>query len=443
MQFIDYAPSSSPSLNQQRDALRKGLGRAIQWAAMGRLEDDPLLAACLQDQRYDRQLEDSRGDWLWRMVRAVDAADRFRVPILHAFYEMSDERTASQLCELAGCYAETGDETFRTRLYEIVEQKPIADRLDLGEDEIIRLDGDEGFLFVAKARALGLPSREWEWDDESLIDQAIKRIGESRVNELLEDRKNPPLRAYWERWRQEKQAKAVRAPHISHRERMRAISVGEILSAAESGDSNFGLHRGWGMYAEEADLATVHQHLSTAREAKTIAKLLWVFVNRAAPQFLARFIELCQHEDSEVRRRAIFALEKIKHPLVRKFALSELVKKVHGTSVVGLFRENYQQGDEQRILDAIEFPDDDWKLHGLLMDVIKILENNPDADCSQLGVVAYASTPCESCRFDSVRLLHDRHVAPGWLIEECRFDSGEKSRELNAKITKLTQAESE
>ena len=57
------------------------------------------------------------------------------------------------------------------------------------------------------------------------------------------------------------------------------------------------------------------------------------------------------------------------------------------------------------------------------MDVIKVLENNPEADCSRLGVIAYASTPCENCRFHAARLLLDRHVAPGWLTEECRFDS--------------------
>ena len=152
MRFADFSPPSSPSLDQQRDALRNGLGRAMQWAMARRLDDDPLLAACLRDRRFDVQVEDSRGEWLWQMIRAVDAADRFRVPILHALYELSDDRSANQLCELARCYAETGDETFRQRLYEIVEQKPIADSLWLGEEEIIRLDGEKAFLFAARVR---------------------------------------------------------------------------------------------------------------------------------------------------------------------------------------------------------------------------------------------------------------------------------------------------
>src|SRR4051794_4191769 len=139
MKLHDHSPPTLPSPDQQRDALRKGLGRAVQWAMTRRLEDGPLLEACLQDRRFDAQVERSRGDWLWQMIRAVAAADRFRVPILHALYSLPDGRSAHQLCELAGHYAEAGDDTFRGRLYDIVARKPVADSPCLGEEEIVQL----------------------------------------------------------------------------------------------------------------------------------------------------------------------------------------------------------------------------------------------------------------------------------------------------------------
>ena len=80
----------------------------------------------------------------------------------------------------------------------------------------------------------------------------------------------------------------------------------------------------------------------------------------------------------------------------------------------------------------MELPDDECELHWLLMDAIKVLEKNPKADCSRLGVIAYASTPCEYCRFYAARLLLDQQVAPEWLKEECRHDSGEDCRALAA-----------
>jgi hypothetical protein len=404
------------------------------WAIDRSLDDESLRAACLEDQRYDMQVEDSRGDWLWRMIRAVDGINRFRVPILHALYELGDERNANQLCELGRCYAETGDESFRDRLYEIVESKPFPESGWLGEEEILRLDGEAGFLFAVRVRGERLAGRAWEWDDDGLFRQAGERLGEGRVTELLEGTTNPSIRAYWEGWQRENRAKDEQGPRLSHRERMRAIPVEDILSTAGSGGSRFGLLRGWGMHAEEAELEKVFQRLLTASEPKVIADLLQVFSNRPAPEFVVPLIELCQHPDQEVRRRALVALEQNGHPLIREFALSRLERGMGDDSVIGLLIRNFRPGDEPTILEALELPDDECDRHGLMMDLIRVLEHNPKADCSRLALVTYASTPCENCRHDSARLLHQRHVAPGWLLEECRHDSSEESRGLAAGI---------
>jgi hypothetical protein len=64
------------------------------------------------------------------------------------------------------------------------------------------------------------------------------------------------------------------------------------------------------------------------------------------------------------------------------------------------------------------------------MNVTKGLEKNSQADCSKLGVISYALTPCANCRFDAARLLLNRRVAPGWLKEECQYDSDEDCRKL-------------
>jgi hypothetical protein len=112
--------------------------------------------------------------------------------------------------------------------------------------------------------------------------------------------------------------------------------------------------------------------------------------------------------------------------------LIELQRGLQEESVVGLFINNYGQGDEQRILEVMELPDDPGNLHWLLMDVVQVLEKNPKADCSQLGVIIYASTPCENCRYYAARLLLNQHVAPEWLMEECQHDSGEDCRKMIA-----------
>lgn len=438
MKFGDYSPPSLPSLVQQRDALRKGLGRTAHWARSGRLGEELLLEACLRDQRFDTQVEDCRGDWLWEMVRAVGAVTRFRVPILHALYDLSDERSAVQHCEFARCYAEAGDEMFRDRLYDIVEQRPFDQSPWLGESELVALDGERGFLFAARIRGQQLGSREWDWDDRSFVRVAVKRFGETRVSELLDSSRDPAVGRLAAGWRHDVHERTAKDPRAAHKARMLAISFQEALRSAEENRLCFSL-RGWGMYADEARLRVVLDRLWKEQQPHVIANLLMVFSARALPEFDARMVDLCRHGDEEVRRRAIMALAQNTHPLVREFALSELSKPVDDRSAVALLVKNYQKGDEHRLLEAIELPEDECHLHWLLTDVIRLLESNPEADASRLGVVCYASTPCQSCRCDAAKLLLDQRVAPDWLVQECKLDCEEDCRALSVSPTGSTK----
>jgi hypothetical protein len=75
--------SDKPSLMSFDDALRKGFGRALIWTKSGYANAPQLIDACLNDYRFDRQVEDARGDWLWRIAKAssiYDAVDAIVLP---------------------------------------------------------------------------------------------------------------------------------------------------------------------------------------------------------------------------------------------------------------------------------------------------------------------------------------------------------------------------
>ncbi len=396
--FVDYSPPASPSLDQQRDALRKGQGRAVQWALAGRLNDEPLLEACLTDHRHDWQIDATRGDWLWAMVQAVGAADRFRVAILHALYELSGPDSGDQLCQLGRCYAMRGDEAFRSRLYEIVEQRPFPTYCPcFGEEEIIQLDGEPAFLFAAKIRGRSLRA-PGEWDDGSLGHFAVERFGENRVNELLNSSSDPEVAFFRECWRRTKLNWAEQRRTGSQESRMAAISVAEILQEAEGQSPCYRLGV-WGKHASEADLRIILQRLWTEQEPQIVAKLLRVFSRRALPGFDSRLIDLCKRADGKLRWPAYRALSQNSHPLIHEFARAELQSGLRDESLADLFIKNFRQGDEQPIWEALEIPGDRDDLHGLLYAVIEVLDKNPQADCSQLGLVCYALSPCGNCRF--------------------------------------------
>jgi hypothetical protein len=328
VKLADYTPATSPSLDQQRDALQEGLGRATQWAMAGRLEDVPLVDACLHDKRYDAQCERSRGTWLWQIIQALHAEARFRSVILDAMQNFTEVWTLQQLSELAFHYASAGDEAFRSRLYQIVEVRPFDDIPWLIEWPILQLDGEKGFLFAARIRGQQLEKREWEWDDQYLLEQAIERLGEDRINELFKATTDGMLVHYRDVCLQKKsEAQEGANSRQAHVERMRQISVDDIISSAESLASypNF---RSWGKWTTEGDLETVFQHLLSAREPKIIANYLKVFSIREFPRILPQIIDLCRHQDDDVRRWAFSALKNNTHPLVRELAEHELKKGV-------------------------------------------------------------------------------------------------------------------
>src|SRR5262249_21719209 len=131
---------------------------------------------------------------------------------------------------------------------------------------------------------------------------------------------------------------------------------------------------------------------------------------------------------------AHYAIGNNAHPAIREFALSALEHGVRESAVVRLFVRNFEHGDERRILDALDLPDDVNELHWLLKGIVEILEKNPEADASELAILAYALTPCENCRYHAVRLLHGQNATPAWLIAECRFDSNELCRNFIAEV---------
>lgn len=433
MRFADYSPPSTPTPDQQLDALKKGLGRAKLWAGSAKLDDGPLLAACVRDLRHDQDLDEPRSAWIWSMVEDIGAVDRFRVPILRALDDLPDPHDAYQLCDFAGRHAEAGDDRFRARLYEIVEQRPFAGRHWLsdgvGEGNLIDVDGEAGFLFVARRTANRLAGRDWNsFDDGYLIHVAIEQFGEPRVGEVLSGDSDPALVAYREGWDRFRRTEAEERERRASRKPNRLLSVDEILAAAGGIVAKFNLFSNWGRWAAADDLMPVHQRLCDTREPFEMLNLFALFSRRAFPRFDTRLIDLCRHADAEIRRRAIQALALISHPRVREFALELLLGKSRANSVIALFVMNYEPGDDRHILDAIELPDDADARHSPLIAVIDALEANPSADRSELGIMAYAETPCEYCRWKAIKLLHDPLIAPEWLTEECRADSYENAR---------------
>jgi len=398
----------------------------VQWATAGVLAAEPLLDACLHDQRFDRQCEDNRGQWLWKLISLTGSASAFRDPLFNALRTVNDERDAYQLCDLALHFARSGDDTFRQQLYEFVRQRQIPDSPSIGEGQLLSLGGEEAFLFIARLRGHNLATAAWEWDDEAVIDAAIEDLGESRVREILTQSSEPNIHRFATGWSDNTRTPIDPELHRkANAKRMEAITATEVILAAQTEEQNYWLRR-WGMQASASDLDVILEQLWIEQNPTIIVSLLQVFSIRPMHCFDFRLINLCSHADKNVQRRAFNVVCENSHPVIRTFAIAQIRQNTLGISPVGLLIKNFEKGDEQRILDQVELPEDPCERHWMLMDLRKMLEANESADSSKLGQIAYFHNPCQMCRFSAARLLFRHGNVPTWLAEECRFDAEEE-----------------
>jgi hypothetical protein len=420
-----------PSLMSFEDALHKGFGRTYIWTKAGHANTTQLIDACLNDYRFDRQVEDARGDWLWRIAKASSNYDTIRNCVMDALDNVSNSDAESQLCQLAAHFAEEGDDRFRMRLRTIVEEKPVEEMQFLGERELMRLDGDEGFLLALRRHAADLRTREWDWFDAALVDEAREILGELHVSNLLRELSatDDDIRVFTEALHHE----SSRTPYdgsAAYRQELASLTVDEIIAAAESSQKARAHFRGWGRQAKSSDLERILERLLDSTNAEVIDKYLQVFAMRALPRFDSRILELCQHESLQVRRRAARAVANNKHSEVRKFAVSKLGDPEYQKYAIEMLAKNYERGDEHTVLEAIVLPNESDQRHWMLMSLLKMIEENSEAECSRPAKLIYAESPCSQCRYSTVRLLENREVLPDEIRTECRFDVQPDTRAL-------------
>lgn len=400
------------------------------WAKAGVLNDEPLLNACLHDERHDRECEGPRAKWLWELIDATGAKFRFRAALLNELRQLPDESSAFQLCDLALLYAVEGDRDFRGGLYEIVEQMPVPSSPQLGESEILQLDGESGVEFIAAVRGRRLHQREWQLEDGFFASEAADLIGEERFLQVLMSTGDQDLKRFRDTWQAIIEGPPSQNPAYEGPRETKLSHVSDVLAAARSEAANFSRFRGWGTRASDEELRQVLNALWAAHQSSEIISLLKVFSNRAMPEFDERILELTRHPDRWVRHWTFNALRMISHPRIREAALEQASLGIRDRYAACLFIRNYEPGDEEIILRSMEMPEDGNQLHWLLSELIDVLKLNPEADPSRLAIVIYSRTPCENCRLEALRLLLQKNAVPDWMAQESRFDSNPDCRAL-------------
>ncbi len=409
----------TPTVEVQRDALSKGLGRALKWARDGKLDEEVLLDACLENLVFDIQVDDTRGDWLWNAIVTCGLTERFRKPILKALDTLSNFRDSIQLCEIAVKYAQTGDTEFRNVLRRIAIRQPLGlETPSDAEDAVLEFDGQEGFLKLASVygkRSMHI----WEWHAIRLIESAEERFGEEAVRAAISKSRHSDIVRF------RRKLKRVNSSRLNRRVRRpyESFSADEVIEQSKKTRGGFLLQKQWGKKASDQDLQAVARATMAEQDPKVLARLLKVFISRDWPEDVEYLAGFCNHADRRVNEIAWLAANRISHPAVRALAIEGAKAGFPAPRAIGAFASNYVAGDENTILDAIALSEFETVNHALFQESLDVLKFNAVTDPTRLALAAYRYSPCSYCRSHAVDRLVERNLAPAWLLEECRDDA--------------------
>jgi hypothetical protein len=301
----------------------------------------------------------------------------------------------------------------------------------LGDEELIRLDGEEGFLMAVRRRVAELKTREWDWFDNQLMYDASEILGGDVVAELLgtESSLNDGVKDFYEMLNED-EARREMARSSSLKDKVCEFDANDVIRAAEAAANSDFRFRSWGRYAAPADLERVFDRMLQSQSPAAIDKYLQVFARRAWPRFDGRILELCNSGDEQVRRHAVTAIAFNRHPAVHNLAAARLRDPVFQEFSIEMMITNYEAGDENTVMDALILPTDAEKRHATLMNLLQLLEQNDQARCDVAAPLIYEATPCSMCRRGAVELMINRGALPVHAREECGFDVDAETQAL-------------
>ena len=115
-------PNNPEELNQM---LHTGMGRAIMFLMNQDASQyrDVILDACLHNYAYDRQVDTTRYDYLYPLLKASRELDFYRNAILNAIPVETDSYDVGQLLDFAALFARDRNEPARTAIYNKINRK--------------------------------------------------------------------------------------------------------------------------------------------------------------------------------------------------------------------------------------------------------------------------------------------------------------------------------
>jgi hypothetical protein len=387
----------------------KGLGRAVLYLKThdSRACREALLHACTHNVIYDRQCEESRTPYLLELIELSCDVEFYRNGILDALKSEDDEADQGQIFELAASFAEKGDSEIKQSMYAAFAR----DGFGLtAADELVRLDGLAGLVFVAKSFGTEDPE-ERPWQFRHLLETLEKYHDKQALPAELENFWRE-LREYEELCERERQKGRPPRPDYE----MVKHSLPRFASV-------------WAHNASIQELEMAADDLLAETEDERLVAYLRMFRLRPFPRAIDRLLELARSENDRVAVGALVALSKIQDERVRALGLDLMAVAKCGYAV-DLLTHNSQDGDYRIIERLLQKRSEADDYHRLGQGVRGFVEAHRSVEAERALLLLYENGPCALCRHGVVEELIAINRFPDWMRAECQYDAYSETRKL-------------
>jgi hypothetical protein len=411
--------------------LEIGLGRAVIYARDHDVTPyrDAILNACLHNLAYDRQCEGNRAEFMYDIIQFSSEKEFYRKKILTALAGAWEDWDP-QVFDLARLFAQDGDVEAHKIIYDTFTKNCQQDHAN--GVALIKLDGLEGFLFVANQIGAQLLADDAS-EDDYLLYVLEEKYGKKEAHMALEQTftENPEVKAYVSaimHHRSESQRKAEnRRPNSSavSYEQLKPVIDHYRLSLAH-----------WGERASNTDFEQAATDALAELDPRRLRAYLSLFRDRRFPLDHHWLQEQVFSPVERVPWLAIKALAIIAHPDVRALSLSlmDSVSEVR-CRAVELLTNNFQTGDHVIVEKFAGDLQDVAEIHSLGFGVLDFYKAHPHPESeARIMLTLYEKKPCTQCREDFVDRLIALNALPDWMREECQYDA---NPDIRSKVKEL------
>jgi hypothetical protein len=433
-------------------ALKRGHGRALMHVEQHGLRGISalLLAACLKEPSYDKQLELSRAKWLFKMFCDDEKLPDFSAAILNALSVETELSDLQQLCEFAEFLAKNGDRKAHDLLREIVLNQPLPDgQYPYGTHELVGLDGVEAVVAIARRFGVLLLQKPPEipvwlgsfFDDIPAAKRKVTKLAktDTAINSFLQNQKRQKIDGAEKN--STKKSKAKYAGSDFEKKLTPEDFVDHFFAEISKEGNSFQTrmsNRRLARLASSESLNLLLDRLNDEKTESVIVRFLRAFSFIKLSKTHPVLWKLVESEDLQVRNATIDILANIQEHRVGELGRSKLrSENFTGADVhfIELLSENFRSQDDRLILSALKrtaLTDD--LAHGVGFAIDRMYEANGSLTSKGLLKWNYEHNPCTECRSRAVELMIKRRVITPEIAMECRYDSNEEIRELVQQI---------